>query len=109
MDTEKLVDALDNMTAAFENVLLHLGNKMTEADLKGRKELVKEARELLNKEIKYYLLVIWNNTGPDLIGPLGSWEEIVAESKKIENISDEHGLYSLIIENGSPSVEPFEE
>ncbi len=45
----ELVNALDDVTASLENVLLHLGHRMTEADRRGRWAVVEHAQALLHK------------------------------------------------------------
>lgn len=46
---DELMAALDNVTAAMENVLLHNGAAMTPADREGRTKLVRAARAAIAK------------------------------------------------------------
>ena len=49
---EQLLDLLDDVSAAAENMLLHYGSTMPEADAAARGQLIFKARDICNHELR---------------------------------------------------------
>jgi hypothetical protein len=49
---EQLLDLLDDISAAAENMLLHYGSTMPEEDAAARGQLILKARDVCNAELR---------------------------------------------------------
>jgi hypothetical protein len=49
---EELLELLDDVSAAAENMLLHYGSTMPEADAAQRGQLILRARDICNAELR---------------------------------------------------------
>lgn len=59
--------------------------------------------------MKYYVLFVWGDVEPSLIGPFPSWQKRDTHAKALkEEHGDEHGIYALNVSTkGNPRVDAY--